>query len=125
MIVQVEQLKETISKEKGWEVDKQKLIYSGKILDNAKTVGSYNIEEKGFIVCMVTKVRAIESLHKIKEADEVSGKNTTTSKFFISKTSTDTSCIHKNTRRTRCSLASCPKLKQRSKYADASTSRRI
>ena len=53
---QIEQLKEVISKEKGWEVGAQKLIYSGKILDNTKTVGFYNIEEKGFIVCMVAKV---------------------------------------------------------------------
>ena len=32
---------------------------AGKILDNAKTVADYSIEEKGFIVCMLGKVRQI------------------------------------------------------------------
>ncbi|KAL8710913.1 MAG: hypothetical protein Q9220_004512 [cf. Caloplaca sp. 1 TL-2023] len=51
-------VKEKISKEKGWEIGSQKLIYSGKILQDANTVESYSIEEKGFIVCMYTKPKA-------------------------------------------------------------------
>lgn len=51
----IAQVKEKIATEKGWEASQQKLIYSGKILADAKTVESYNIEEKGFIVCMVSK----------------------------------------------------------------------
>jgi len=54
----ISDVKEKISKEKGWEVAQQKLIYSGKILQDANTVESYKIEEKGFIVCMVSKPKA-------------------------------------------------------------------
>lgn len=32
-------------------------LLSGKILKDEETVQSYNIEEKGFVVCMVNKVR--------------------------------------------------------------------
>ena len=57
------QVKEKISSEKGWEASQQKLIYSGKILQDANTVESYSIEEKGFIVCMVSKVRFLVEHH--------------------------------------------------------------
>lgn len=48
-------VKEKISKEKGWDASTQKLIYSGKILQDDNTIESYKIEEKGFIVCMTSK----------------------------------------------------------------------
>jgi len=54
----ISDVKEKIAKEKGWEASQQKLIYSGKILQDANTVESYKIEEKGFIVCMVQKPKA-------------------------------------------------------------------
>jgi len=55
------QLKEKISGEKGWEASTQKLIYSGKILQDDNTIESYKIEEKGFIVCMTSKPKAAPS----------------------------------------------------------------
>jgi UV excision repair protein RAD23 len=55
-------VKEKISKEKGWEPAQQKLIYSGKILQDDNTIESYKIEEKGFIVCMTSKVRRLDQL---------------------------------------------------------------
>lgn len=48
-------VKEKISNEKGWDAATQKLIYSGKILQDDNTIESYKIEEKGFIVCMTSK----------------------------------------------------------------------
>ncbi|KAF2772271.1 UV excision repair protein Rad23 [Teratosphaeria nubilosa] len=51
-------VKAKISAEKGWEPAQQKLIYSGKILQDENTIESYKIEEKGFIVCMTSKPKA-------------------------------------------------------------------
>ncbi|KAI5207547.1 UV excision repair protein Rad23, partial [Aureobasidium subglaciale] len=55
------EVKAKIASEKGWEPSTQKLIYSGKILQDDKTVESYKIEEKGFIVCMTSKPKAAPS----------------------------------------------------------------
>ncbi|KKY16543.1 putative uv excision repair protein rad23 [Phaeomoniella chlamydospora] len=55
----IAEVKEKVSQEKGWGVSQQKLIYSGNILTDDKTVESYNIEEKGFIVCMVSKPKSV------------------------------------------------------------------
>ncbi|KAI8962448.1 UV excision repair protein Rad23 [Daldinia sp. FL1419] len=51
-------LKQRVSEEKGWEPKALKLIYSGKILKDEDTVASYKIEEKGYVVCMVSKPKA-------------------------------------------------------------------
>lgn len=54
----VKKLKEKIEQEKGKDVfpaNGQKLIYAGKILDDEKKVSEYKIEEKNFVVVMVTK----------------------------------------------------------------------
>jgi UV excision repair protein RAD23 len=50
-------LKDKIANEKGedYAVENQKLIYAGKILEDAKTINDYKIEEKNFVVVMVTK----------------------------------------------------------------------
>ncbi|XP_052257118.1 UV excision repair protein RAD23 homolog B-like isoform X2 [Dreissena polymorpha] len=54
----VKELKQKVEKEKGadaFPAAGQKLIYAGKILDDEKPVGFYKIEEKNFVVVMVTK----------------------------------------------------------------------
>jgi len=52
------ELKEKIAHEKGsnlYQVCDQKLISSGKVMEDSKTLKDYKISEKGFIVVMVTK----------------------------------------------------------------------
>lgn len=54
----VGQVKELIHEAQGFEISLQKLIYSGKILVDDRTIESYAIKEKDFIVCMVSKPKA-------------------------------------------------------------------
>ncbi|KAI1410139.1 UV excision repair protein Rad23 [Hypoxylon sp. FL1857] len=48
-------LKQRVAEEKGWDAKALKLIYSGKILKDEETVAAHKIEEKGYVVCMVSK----------------------------------------------------------------------
>ncbi|KAG0200414.1 hypothetical protein BGX28_006515 [Mortierella sp. GBA30] len=51
-------IKEKIEKLQGHPVSSQKLIFSGKILEDEKPVAHYNISEKDFLVIMVTKAKS-------------------------------------------------------------------
>ncbi|GAA5824449.1 hypothetical protein JCM11251_000427 [Rhodosporidiobolus azoricus] len=54
----VADLKKKIEADQGFAVDTQKIIFSGKILADDKTVGEANFKEKDFCVVMVTKPKA-------------------------------------------------------------------
>ncbi|EPX72491.1 Rad23 Rhp23 [Schizosaccharomyces octosporus yFS286] len=57
----ISELKERIQNQQSYEVERQKLIYSGRILADEKTVGEYNIKEQDFIVCMVARPKPSSS----------------------------------------------------------------
>jgi len=59
--ISVKDVKDKIQAEKGVEafpVEKQKLIYNGKVLENADPLSKYEINEKKFLVVMVPKPQA-------------------------------------------------------------------
>ncbi|KAI5864661.1 UV excision repair protein Rad23 [Durotheca rogersii] len=51
----VSSLRQRVAAERGWDAKALKLIFSGKILKDEDTIASYKIEEKGFVVCMMSK----------------------------------------------------------------------
>ncbi|CAD5111823.1 DgyrCDS1093 [Dimorphilus gyrociliatus] len=69
----IKDLKEQIEQLKGKEYSAacQKLIFAGKVMEDEKTVADYKIEEKGFVVLMMTKVRPSPASAKPAE-DEAS-----------------------------------------------------
>lgn len=57
----VSAVKRKIEESQGFAAENQKLIYSGKILSDDKTMGEYEIKEKDFLVVMVSKPKAKKS----------------------------------------------------------------
>ncbi|RKF63198.1 UV excision repair protein rhp23 [Erysiphe neolycopersici] len=67
----ISEVKQRIADEKGWDASTLKLIYSGKILQDANTVESYKIEEKGFIVCMTAKPKVTPAVSTSASVEKV------------------------------------------------------
>jgi hypothetical protein len=63
----VGEVKTKIFGEKGddFEVERQKLIYNGKVLNDTQTLGEINVDDKKYIVVMVSKVRFLKDFFKL------------------------------------------------------------
>jgi len=81
--ISVKELKDKIEADRGkdYPAAGQKLIYAGKILDDAKNIQEYNIDDKNFVVVMVTKPKAASTATKSAEpatASATGGESTST-----------------------------------------------
>jgi len=74
----VQDLKNKIEKERGCAPENQKLIFAGKILDDAQTVKELNFDDKKFIVLMVTPAK--------KKVEETSASQVTSSPATVDTT---------------------------------------
>ncbi|NXH77915.1 RD23B protein, partial [Hydrobates tethys] len=71
----VKALKEKIESERGkdaFPAAGQKLIYAGKILNDATALKEYKIDENNFVVCMVTKPKAAEETQQSDDTTAIS-----------------------------------------------------
>ncbi|KAI9275716.1 hypothetical protein BDA99DRAFT_568348 [Phascolomyces articulosus] len=71
-------VKEKIQESQGHDVSQQKLIYSGKILTDDKKVEECNINEKGFLVLMISKPKNTGSSSSAASTPKTSTPSTTT-----------------------------------------------
>ena len=75
-------MKDKIESDKGsdtYPADKQKLIYNGKVLDNADPLSKYEINEKKFLVVMVPKPQAVPATKPTEDAPAASAAPAATS----------------------------------------------
>lgn len=71
-------LKIEVEKGKDYAADNQRLIYAGKILVDDNKVSSYNIDEKKFVVVMVTKGKPSETPAAAASASTAAGQSAST-----------------------------------------------
>jgi len=67
-------IKEQIFKDKGenFEIERQKLIYSGKVLDYLQTLEDVKVDEKKFVVVVVSKKKAKQPIYPSSSSSNVS-----------------------------------------------------
>ncbi|KAK0543038.1 UV excision repair protein rad23 [Tilletia horrida] len=83
-------LKSKINELKGHPVELQKIIFSGKILTDEKTIGECNIKEKDFLVVMVSKPKPAPAAPKAAPAAAAPASSSTTAPAATSTSETST-----------------------------------
>ncbi|WFD44817.1 UV excision repair protein rad23 [Malassezia psittaci] len=107
-LIKIQSVKEQVEKQQGHATEQQKLIFSGKILENSKCIQDYGIQEKDFLVVMVSKPKTAKPAPKPAEVSSESKESSSSSQPKTDESKQETSTTSSETKQAESSQTAAP-----------------